>query len=57
MLTIWGRENSVNVKKVLWCAAELQLVFNFIPAGANTVRIRMPLLVAESQRAGPLPAG
>ncbi|AHF77703.1 Putative glutathione S-transferase [Sodalis praecaptivus] len=35
MLTIWGRENSVNVKKVLWCAAELQLVFNFIPAGGQ----------------------
>lgn len=35
MLTIWGRENSVNVKKVLWCAAELQLVFNLIPAGGQ----------------------
>ncbi len=25
MLTIWGRTNSVNVQKVLWCAAELGL--------------------------------
>lgn len=35
MLTIWGRENSVNVKKVLWCAAELELAFNVIPAGGE----------------------
>jgi glutathione S-transferase len=24
-LTIWGRANSVNVQKVLWCLAELDL--------------------------------
>ncbi|CAI1192118.1 glutathione S-transferase [Serratia entomophila] len=33
MLTIWGRENSNNVRKVLWCAAELELSYNHINAG------------------------
>ncbi|WON78148.1 glutathione S-transferase [Serratia sp. UGAL515B_01] len=35
MLTIWGRENSNNVKKVLWCAAELRLNFTHINAGGT----------------------
>ncbi len=26
-LTIWGRANSVNVQKVLWCLVELDLGF------------------------------
>jgi glutathione S-transferase len=33
MLTIWGRANSSNVKKVLWCAEELGLAYEHIPAG------------------------
>lgn len=33
MLRIWGRVNSVNVKKVLWCAEELGLPFERIDAG------------------------
>ncbi|KEY57790.1 glutathione S-transferase family protein [Serratia sp. DD3] len=33
MLTIWGRKNSNNVKKVLWCAGELGLNFTHINAG------------------------
>ena len=33
MLTIWGRENSNNVRKVLWCAAELELSYTHINAG------------------------
>jgi glutathione S-transferase len=33
MLTIWGRTNSNNVKKVLWCAAELELKYDHILAG------------------------
>ncbi|HEI8865655.1 glutathione S-transferase family protein [Serratia sp. AKBS12] len=33
MLTIWGRENSNNVRKVLWCAAELELSYSHINAG------------------------
>jgi glutathione S-transferase len=33
MLRIWGRKNSINVQKVLWCCAELDLPFERIDAG------------------------
>lgn len=33
MLTIWGRTNSVNVQKVLWCLAELGVRYERIDAG------------------------
>jgi glutathione S-transferase len=33
VLTIYGRTNSVNVQKVLWCLAELELAFTRIDAG------------------------
>ena len=33
MLTIWGRANSVNVKKALWAAEELRLQYERIDAG------------------------
>ena len=33
MLTIWGRLNSINVQKVVWCADELGLKYVHIPAG------------------------
>ena len=33
MLKIWGRSNSVNVKKVLWCLEELALPYERIDAG------------------------
>ena len=33
MLRIWGRTNSVNVKKVLWCIEELGLPYERIDAG------------------------
>ena len=33
MLTIWGRTNSINVQKVLWCCAELGLAYKRIDAG------------------------
>ena len=32
-LRIWGRANSVNVQKVLWCLAELDLAYERIDAG------------------------
>jgi glutathione S-transferase len=32
-LRIWGRANSVNVQKVLWCCGELGLAFERIDAG------------------------
>lgn len=33
MLKIWGRANSVNVQKVLWCCAELGIAFERVDAG------------------------
>lgn len=33
MLEVWGRTNSVNVQKVLWCLAELELDYERIDAG------------------------
>lgn len=33
MLKIWGRANSINVQKVLWCCVELGLEFQRIDAG------------------------
>jgi len=33
MLKIWGRKNSINVQKVLWCCAELGLPFDRVDAG------------------------
>ncbi|MCW2309235.1 glutathione S-transferase family protein [Rhodobium gokarnense] len=32
-MKIWGRENSTNVRKVLWCAEEVGLDYEHIPAG------------------------
>jgi glutathione S-transferase len=33
MLRVWGRKNSINVQKVLWCCAELGLKYERIDAG------------------------
>jgi glutathione S-transferase len=33
MLKIWGRQNSSNVRKVLWCAEEIGLPYESIPVG------------------------
>lgn len=35
MVTVWGRDNSTNVKKVLWCLEELNLPYRSIPAGGK----------------------
>lgn len=35
MLRIWGRANSINVQKVLWCCAELDVAFERIDAGGK----------------------
>lgn len=35
MLKIWGRKNSSNVRKVLWCAQELGLDYQSIDAGGE----------------------
>jgi glutathione S-transferase len=42
MLKIWGRANSVNVQKVLWCCDELGLPFERIDAGRQFGRVRDP---------------
>jgi glutathione S-transferase len=39
-LVIWGRVNSVNVQKVLWCLAELDLPYERIDAGMQFGRTR-----------------
>ena len=39
-LTIWGRANSVNVQKVLWCLSELDLPFDRVDAGMQFGRTR-----------------
>ena len=41
-LRIWGRANSVNVQKVLWCLRELDLAFERIDAGMAFGRNRDP---------------
>ena len=33
MLKIWGRTNSVNVQKALWCLAELDVPYERVDAG------------------------
>lgn len=45
-LTIWGRANSVNVQKVLWCCHELGLEFTRIDAGWHFGRNREPEYLA-----------
>lgn len=37
MLKIWGRKNSSNVRKALWCAEELGLDYEAIDAGGALV--------------------
>ena len=34
MLVVWGRNNSVNVQKALWCCEEIGVQYNRIDAGA-----------------------
>src|SRR5689334_17439097 len=42
MLTIWGRANSSNVQKVLWCCDELGVRFQRIDAGRSFGRTDAP---------------
>ena len=42
MLKIWGRANSVNVKKALWCAEELGLAYERIDAGMQYGVVNTP---------------
>jgi glutathione S-transferase len=45
-ITIWGRANSVNVQKVLWCLRELDLAFERIDAGMAFGRNHEPEYLA-----------
>jgi glutathione S-transferase len=49
--TIWGRANSVNVQKVLWCLAELALPYERIDAGMAYGRTREPFYLAMNPNA------
>jgi glutathione S-transferase len=42
VITIWGRSNSVNVQKVLWCCDELVLPYDRIDAGLQFGRNDTP---------------
>jgi len=42
MLRIWGRANSVNVKKVLWCLEELAVPYERIDAGMAFGVVKTP---------------
>jgi glutathione S-transferase len=50
-LTIWGRANSVNVQKVLWCLAELSLPYQRIDAGMAYGKTREPGYLAMNPNA------
>src|SRR6201747_2456462 len=41
-LKIWGRANSVNVQKVLWCCRELDVAYERIDAGMQFGRNTEP---------------
>jgi len=45
-IRIWGRANSVNVQKVLWCLRELDLSYERIDAGMAFGRNREPEYLA-----------
>jgi glutathione S-transferase len=45
-LTIWGRANSVNVQKVLWCLRELDLPYERIDAGMQFGKTNEPTYLA-----------
>jgi len=51
MLTIWGRANSINVQKVMWCCHELGLAFERIDAGMQYGRTQDPAYLALNPNA------
>ncbi|MBX6762327.1 MAG: glutathione S-transferase [Rubrobacteraceae bacterium] len=42
MLRVWGRNNSINVQKVLWCCEELSLEYERVDAGGPFGRTDTP---------------
>ena len=55
MLTIYGRTNSVNVQKVLWCLAELEVPYSRIDAGLEHGKNTEPWYLALNPN-GKIPA-
>lgn len=51
MLRIWGRTNSVNVQKVLWCCAELEIPYERIDAGMQFGIVTTPAYLALNPNA------
>ena len=51
MLKVWGRRNSANVQKVLWCCAELGLEYEREDAGGAFGRTRDPDMLARNPNA------
>ena len=43
MLSVWGRNNSTNVKKVLWCLEELGISYQRIDVGGQYGKLNDPL--------------
>ena len=43
MLTVWGRNNSTNVKQVLWCLEELGISYQRIDVGGQYGKLNDPL--------------
>ena len=50
-LTIWGRSNSVNVMKALWCLAELDIPYERIDAGMEHGKNNEPDYLAMNPNA------
>ena len=46
MLNIWGRISSINVRKVVWCAQELELDFQRTEAGGRFGLVQTPEYLA-----------
>lgn len=42
MLIVWGRKNSVNVQKVLWCCEEIAVEYQRIDAGGDFGIVKTP---------------
>ena len=51
MLKIWGRKNSSNVRKALWCAEELGLAYEAIDAGGAFGVVDTPEYRAKNPKA------
>jgi glutathione S-transferase len=51
MLTIWGRKNSVNVQKVLWCCEEIAVEYQRIDAGGDFGIVKTPAYLSLNPNA------